>query len=163
LRLRGVSFNWKDPSQHGNAVGTQRGFLAQEYEKVFPEWVITGPDGYKSIGTAGLHAFEVESIRVLKTKLDALQVENEALKLQAEETKNKQQAEIDELKVAFARMKNGTDPISGGPGFGTGTLALFGLGLAGSMGLVMKRMGLSLAMAVGLLLTGRKRNDEKKS
>jgi hypothetical protein len=76
LKLRGVSFYWKDPSQHGSNAGLQRGFIAQEYEKVFPEWVTTGPDGYKMITTTGLDSLEVESIRVLKAENDDLKRKN---------------------------------------------------------------------------------------
>ena len=72
LRTRGVSFYWKDPSKHGNVTGIQRGFIAQEFEKAFPEWVSTGPDGFKMIDTTGLDALEVESIRTLKTENDLL-------------------------------------------------------------------------------------------
>jgi hypothetical protein len=39
LQLRGVTFEWKNPSEHGNRQGVQRGFIAQEVEKVIPEWV----------------------------------------------------------------------------------------------------------------------------
>ena len=108
LRLRGVSFRWKEPAEHGNNTGVQRGFIAQEYEKVFPEWVKTGPDGFKTIETAGLHAIEVESIRTLNTENDL-------------------------LKQRVAALESGRQPrISGfnlnGVGFGVGGLGL-GLGL----------------------------------
>jgi Chaperone of endosialidase len=73
LRLRGVSFYWKDPADHGGNAGIQRGFVAQEFEKVFPEWVTTGPDGYKMIQTTGLDALEVEGLRTLRAKNDALE------------------------------------------------------------------------------------------
>ena len=72
LRLRGVSFYWKDPSKYGGTTTVQRGFVAQEYEKVFPEWVRTDKDGFKMIDTTDLDALEVESIRTLKTENDLL-------------------------------------------------------------------------------------------
>jgi hypothetical protein len=70
LRLRGVSFHWKDTAKQGGEL--QRGFIAQEYEKVFPEWVKVGPDGFKMIQTQGLDSLEVESIRQLKAENDDL-------------------------------------------------------------------------------------------
>ena len=72
MQLRGVSFNWKDPSKHGDLRTIQRGFIAQEYEKVFPEWVTTDKEGNKMISTTGLDAMEVESIRELKAQNDEL-------------------------------------------------------------------------------------------
>jgi hypothetical protein len=72
LRLKGVSFYWRDPSKHGNHPEIQRGFIAQDYEKVFPEWVATDKDGYKMISTTGLDSLEVESIRQLKAENDDL-------------------------------------------------------------------------------------------
>jgi hypothetical protein len=48
LKLRGVSFNWKNPDAIGrNQTGMQRGFIAQEVEKIFPEWVSENEAGTK--------------------------------------------------------------------------------------------------------------------
>ncbi len=38
-RLRGVNFEWKNPEDHANQQGLQGGFIAQEIEAVFPNWV----------------------------------------------------------------------------------------------------------------------------
>lgn len=38
-RLRGVSFEWINPGEHGEQSGSHAGFLAQEVEQIFPEWV----------------------------------------------------------------------------------------------------------------------------
>jgi hypothetical protein len=156
LKLKGVTFEWIDPSLHDNDSGTVRGFIAQDVEGVFPSWVndngYTAHDGtaYRTIDLRQIEALEVESIR----KLNA---ENVALRAMVE----KQQAEIDELKADFAKLKNGKDPISGGPGFGPGVLALFAATVAGATGLMLKRLGLSLATVVGLLVAGRKRDTKK--
>ena len=71
LRLKGVTFEWKEPEQHGGATGSQMGFIAQEVEKVYPSWVRTGQDGFKALSVAQVEALEVESIRELKIRLDA--------------------------------------------------------------------------------------------
>jgi hypothetical protein len=42
------------------------GLLAQEVEKVFPDWVDTGPDGYKRVTVRGLEALVVEALRELR-------------------------------------------------------------------------------------------------
>jgi hypothetical protein len=162
LELREVTFEWIDPTKHHHEreTGTQVGFIAQDLEKIHPQWV--NPEGYKSkegetFRTIDLHeieALEVGGIRELKMRNDALEAKT-----------GKQQAEIDELKEAVARLRNGTDPISGTPGFGHGVLALFALGVTGASSLAvklaLKRMGMSLATALGLLLAGRKKEDKK--
>jgi hypothetical protein len=79
LRLRGVSFRWREPAEHGNATGVQRGFIAQEFERVFPEWVTTDSNGIKLISTTGLDALEVEAIRTLKAENDDLKARVQAL------------------------------------------------------------------------------------
>jgi hypothetical protein len=104
LSLRGVSYLWKDPSQHGGASGMQRGFIAQEYEKVFPEWVSTTHDGFKTIDTTGLDALEVESIRALKT-------------------------ENDELRARMDRLEAGSNPARAGFTYGNGGWGVAGLAL----------------------------------
>jgi len=79
LALRGVSFEWKEPEKQGNARGTQIGMVAQEVEKVFPEWVGDGPDGYKVVGFRGFEALAVESLRELRAQNERLEAANERL------------------------------------------------------------------------------------
>jgi hypothetical protein len=79
LRLRGVTYEWKEPAKHDNAVGTQVGVIAQEVEKVRPGWVTTGADGYKAVGFKGFEGVVVEGLRELKNENDSLRAENKAL------------------------------------------------------------------------------------
>ena len=72
LRLRGVTFEWKEPDKHGNLHGRQTGMIAQQVEQVFPEWVGTDPQGYKTLTFRGFEALTVESLRELKTENDRL-------------------------------------------------------------------------------------------
>ena len=50
--------------------GVQKGFIAQEVEKVFPEWVKDGEDGYKTINTSEFTPVLVEAIKELKNEKD---------------------------------------------------------------------------------------------
>ncbi len=59
-KLRGVEFNWKNESANSKK---HLGLIAQEVEKVFPEAVSTGKDGYKSVEYANLIAPLVEVIK----------------------------------------------------------------------------------------------------
>lgn len=67
LKLRGVSFHWKN-SEMDQKYGIQRGFIAQEMQEVVPEWVHEGNDGYKRIEKTGIEAYFVEAIKELYNK-----------------------------------------------------------------------------------------------
>ncbi|MFA5928639.1 MAG: tail fiber domain-containing protein [Candidatus Margulisiibacteriota bacterium] len=62
LKLQGVSFHWKDAKKDKEA-GLQRGFIAQDVEKVIPEWVRTDAQGYKMLEKVGVEAILVEAIK----------------------------------------------------------------------------------------------------
>ena len=62
LQLRGVRFEWRDPNRIGHLSGSQFGLVAQEVEKVFPEWVSKGPDGYRELTVRGFEALVIEVI-----------------------------------------------------------------------------------------------------
>jgi hypothetical protein len=72
LRLRGVTFEWDDAERRRSEAGPQYGFVAQEVEPVFPEWVSEGEDGYKSLNLSGFEAVVVEALRELKASVDEL-------------------------------------------------------------------------------------------
>jgi len=72
LGLNGVTFEWKEPAKYGNLAGQQIGLVAQEVEKVFPQWVGTGPDGFKEITVRGFEALTIEALRELKKEIDEL-------------------------------------------------------------------------------------------
>jgi hypothetical protein len=119
LSLRGVTFEWRNPEEHGNQAGTQTGFIAQEVERTFPGWVDEDHGGFKGIVLPPLHlaALQVESIRELKTENDVLR------------------ARTSKLEERLNALENGRDPVTGGVGVGRGTLLLVGLGLAGLFGI----------------------------
>ena len=72
LRLRGVHFEWKDPQEMGNLTGPQIGLIAQDVEKVFPEWVSSDPEGYKELTIRGFEALAVEALRELKNEIEEI-------------------------------------------------------------------------------------------
>jgi hypothetical protein len=72
MQLRGVTFEWINPAKAGGIQGLQTGMIAQEVEKVFPEWVTDDPEGYKAIGYTGFEAHIVEALRELKNEIDTI-------------------------------------------------------------------------------------------
>jgi hypothetical protein len=75
LEFHGKTWQWKDPSARANQTGVISGFIAQDVEKVRPDWVIDD-NGLKriSIPGQGLEALTVESIRELKVENDDLRI-----------------------------------------------------------------------------------------
>ena len=76
-QLRGVSYDWVDPSR---GAGRQIGVIAQEVEQVLPEVVHTDSQGYKSVEYAKLAAPLIEAVKELKRQNDNLRGEKETLK-----------------------------------------------------------------------------------
>jgi hypothetical protein len=77
-QLRGVSFEWIEPSRGS---GRQIGVIAQEVEEVFPEVVHTDSQGYKSVEYSKLVAPLIEAVKALQAEIEALRSENARLAL----------------------------------------------------------------------------------
>jgi hypothetical protein len=73
-QLRGVSYYFNTQQFPGRAFPQQRqyGFLAQDVERVLPEAVNTGNDGYKSVNYTVLIPLLTESIKALQKEVEIL-------------------------------------------------------------------------------------------
>ena len=71
LGLRGVTFEYKDAASVGELPGRQTGMIAQDVERVFPNWVDTTADGYRTLTFRGFEALAVEALRDLRKEKDA--------------------------------------------------------------------------------------------
>ena len=91
LALRGVTYDWKRDEFKDKNFDSERhiGFIAQEVEKIFPEFVHTDRNGYKSVAYANVVPVLVEAIKAQQQKIDA---------------QGKQLAEIAELKAQLAAL-----------------------------------------------------------
>jgi len=104
-QLQGVTFEWANPEQH--SAGTRAGLLAQDLEKVFPDWVdeyeVQGSDaelipaGEMAKGIHFPHDFNAYLIEALK----ALDAENQALSDVVEE----QDAAIADLEARVKELE----------------------------------------------------------
>ncbi len=102
LNLRPVSFEWKE-NKEGRTAGRHIGFIAQEVEKVFPEWVSTMSDGNKWMTPEGMNAVLVQSIRELKERHDSVKTHCNASLSSAAEENAKLKEEIKSLKDSHNR------------------------------------------------------------
>ncbi len=87
LSLRGVTFEYIDPQAIHELEGTRIGMIAQEVERVFPDWVGQRNDGYKTVTYRGFEALTVEALRDLREEKDSRFHEQEA-RIKALEAEN---------------------------------------------------------------------------
>ena len=86
-RLRGVTFQWKEPLQEQE--GLHMGLVAQEVEKVMPEWIKTDSEGYKWLRKEGVEALLIEAIKEQEARIDGVLAENWELKARIAEIEAK--------------------------------------------------------------------------
>ncbi len=104
MQLRGVSFEYLDPKSIHEFVGTQQGFIAQEVEAVYPQWVHTGRGGFKSVSLpTGFSALTVEAFREQQRDIGELQKENRSLTVRLASISRERR--IDRLKIENLEAK----------------------------------------------------------
>ena len=103
LEMRGVSYTWKTDITNKNL---QIGVIAQEVEKIYPEFIHTDEDGMKSVNYAQMTAVLIEAVKALHLEIQDLKIENTTLQVKID----KQQ----QLEERLARIEKliGSDRIS---------------------------------------------------
>jgi hypothetical protein len=71
LQLRSVTYEYIDPAAIHEPTGTQIGFIAQEVEPLFPNWVGEKADGMKFVAVKGFESLTVQALRELRAEKDA--------------------------------------------------------------------------------------------
>ncbi len=102
LELHGVTFEYIDPTSINELTGTRTGMIAQEVERVFPDWVDRGPDGMRRVTFRGFEALTVEALRDLKAREDA---RGAALTADADRRLAEKNAQITELRSRLDRLE----------------------------------------------------------
>lgn len=69
MRIRGIRFNWIDREEDGEQIG----FVAQEVEKIYPELIQTGSDGYKAVDYSKFTPILLEANKQLQKKNKVLE------------------------------------------------------------------------------------------
>jgi hypothetical protein len=92
LQLRGVTFEYANPDGYLHPAGRHTGFIAQQVQEVFPDWIGQTPDGYLTVGAKGFEAMAVEALRELRAEKDA---EIDGL-----------QGQLDDLSARLDRLEN---------------------------------------------------------
>jgi len=87
MRLNPVSFEWKNQSDDRN-IGVQIGLIAQEVEKIYPEFVHTNEDGTKAVQYANLVAPLIKTVQEQQKQIDSQQKQINELKVMIEDLSN---------------------------------------------------------------------------
>jgi len=96
LKLQGVNYIWRInefPERHF-ANGVQIGFIAQEIEKIYPQFVLTDDKGFKSVDYSRLTPVLVEAIKEQQKMIE----DQQSAIAQLEAKNNCQQSEIEKMK-----------------------------------------------------------------
>jgi hypothetical protein len=112
LDLHGVFYEWKDPAKQGNLPGPQMGMIAQDVEKVFPQWISTDADGYKVLTVRGFEALAIEAFRTLKAENEQLRTQNESLANRLITLEAKLMVKVSASNVQEGFLYNHTDRIN---------------------------------------------------
>ncbi|MFG1484791.1 tail fiber domain-containing protein [Halobacteriovorax sp. RZ-1] len=108
--LRGVTFDWKTDEFPERNFPKEKtvGFIAQEVEKVQPELVKTGQDGYKSVQYGNITALLVEAVKSISNKIDKLFSSDEEVKREIASLKEENEqlkADMQEMRKAIKELQ----------------------------------------------------------
>ena len=112
-RIRGVNFKWvEDKFETWIDTTTHVGFIAQEVEQEFPEFVSSNGRGFKSVEYTSFIPVLLECVKELKTKNDILETDNTNLKnrvqsLEADNTNLKNKVATLETELAAIKSHLG--------------------------------------------------------
>jgi len=104
-QLRGVNYEWKDPSNY--EPGTRIGFIAQEVEQVLPE-VVEKESEYYSVQYAPVTALLVEAVKEQQILIEELKIRNQSLVRQ----QSALQTDVAELKKVTGELSTALKLIS---------------------------------------------------
>jgi len=90
-QIRGVRFEYKDQKKY--ATGPKIGVIAQELQKVYPEMVNRGKDGFLKVDYSQLTGVLIQAIKEQQNQINSQQLEIESLK----DKMNSQQLQINAI------------------------------------------------------------------
>ncbi len=110
LRLRSVTFQFNDPEKF--MPGVVIGFIAQEVQEVFPEWVKPGPSGMLSLNLSGFESSTVQALRELRDEKDQQLQQRDATIAALEKNVAAMKSESAETKAQLAALQQAVAALS---------------------------------------------------
>lgn len=109
LRLKPVVYKYKNDTAHSQQVG----FIAQDVEKEFPEVVVTGKDGFKSMIYANLVSPVVGAIKELYADLvtQKMQLKVQQQQVASLDNKKADRSEVEQLRKENTVLKEKIDQL----------------------------------------------------
>ena len=109
MDLRGVTYQWRDPASQGDMAGTYTGMIAQDVEKVFPEWIRDDANGFKTLTVIGFEGIVVEALRQLRAEKDA-EISSQQNQLEAQDAKIRSlEMQVEALKALVCSQNPAAD------------------------------------------------------
>jgi hypothetical protein len=120
--LHPVRYHYRDAGKAAfQAEGLHLGFVAQEVQQVFPEWVSAGEDGYLMLSMRGFEAVAVRAMQELSARdslaadelarvsaqNDALRIESAALRAELERRDADYQSRLARLEALIGARRSG--------------------------------------------------------
>lgn len=106
LALRGVTYKWKNPREYGGTSDTLMGLIANEVEKVFPQWVHRDAQGRRTLEICGFEALTVEALRQVNEQARQSAAEGQALESSIGEQLQQQGDEISRLREQLKSIRD---------------------------------------------------------
>lgn len=106
LSLHGVTFEYAHPDAGLHPEGTFTGFIAQDVEPVFPNWIGHDDKGYMTVGPQGFEALTVESLRALDSREQSRNQSEESRFALLEEHNADLQSQIDVMQQKLDALSN---------------------------------------------------------
>jgi hypothetical protein len=106
LSLHGVTFEYAHPDAGMHPEGTFTGFIAQDVEPIFPNWIGHDDKGYMTVGPQGFEALTVESLRALDSREQSRNQSEESRFAVLEEHNANLQSQIDVMQQKLDALSN---------------------------------------------------------
>ena len=116
LQLHGVTFEYSHADDNMHPPGTFTGFIAQDVQPKFPNWIGHDAQGYLTVGPQGFEALTVEALRQMKSDDDArmakLEAENTELRTQLATTLAELRRQVAVLSAASSQTSPRTSMVT---------------------------------------------------
>jgi hypothetical protein len=105
LQLRPVTYFWKATYQAGRTFNTDKqfGLIAQEVEQLFPDFVQTDKDGYKSVNYMALIPVMIQAIKAQQNQIENLKEANKTSGIELTQIQS-QQASLENRLEAIEKI-----------------------------------------------------------